>query len=199
MGTKCSEWCVLITLLQKQYLIFYRWTRPRSGRAKECYQTQPKPSSRWNRCVRVRLLVLLLIFDMRLSLNFSIAAGQNTTLLLARPNEKFSDLPRHPIDVQPPAFCVVCSKDTGDEDSPLQCDKVIYTSSACIRSPRKLNILMTEVRFPIPSGMPWTCFGLCPWRRMVLYRVWKPSWWSSRGACFEKEQIQIEGQGEVRG
>lgn len=51
----------------------------------------------------------------------SIAAGQNTTILLAKPNDKFSDLPRHPIDVQPPQECVGCKRDDGD---PLECDKV---------------------------------------------------------------------------
>ncbi|EAU90663.2 hypothetical protein CC1G_03932 [Coprinopsis cinerea okayama7 len=49
-----------------------------------------------------------------------IAAGQNTTLLLAKPNDKFSDLPRHPEDVQPPQVCGGCKKDDGD---PLECDK----------------------------------------------------------------------------
>ncbi|TFK37496.1 regulator of chromosome condensation 1/beta-lactamase-inhibitor protein II [Crucibulum laeve] len=49
-----------------------------------------------------------------------IAAGQNTTTLIAKPNEKFADLPRHPIDVNPPPACVKCSKDEGD---PLECDK----------------------------------------------------------------------------
>ncbi|KAJ3576562.1 hypothetical protein NP233_g354 [Leucocoprinus birnbaumii] len=50
-----------------------------------------------------------------------IAAGQNTTVLLAKPNDdKFSDLPRHPIDVQPAQECVGCKKDDGD---PLECDK----------------------------------------------------------------------------
>lgn len=49
-----------------------------------------------------------------------IAAGQNTTVLLAKPNDKFSDLPRHPYDVQSPQECVRCKKDDGD---PLECDK----------------------------------------------------------------------------
>lgn len=50
-----------------------------------------------------------------------IAPGQNTTVLLAKPNDdKFSDLPRHPIDVQPPQECVGCKRDDGD---PLECDK----------------------------------------------------------------------------
>ncbi|KAF5362181.1 hypothetical protein D9756_002116 [Leucocoprinus leucothites] len=52
---------------------------------------------------------------------YSIAPGQNTTVLLAKPNDdKFSDLPRHPIDVQPPQECVGCKRDDGD---PLECDK----------------------------------------------------------------------------
>ncbi|KAI0718012.1 RCC1/BLIP-II [Cerioporus squamosus] len=55
-----------------------------------------------------------------------VAAGQNTTFILARPNEKFSDLPRHPIDVNPPDICVVCDQDNGDDDAPLECDKCDY-------------------------------------------------------------------------
>ncbi|KAH8111777.1 RCC1/BLIP-II [Phellopilus nigrolimitatus] len=52
-----------------------------------------------------------------------IAASQNTTFFLARPNEKLSDLPRHPALVDSPDECVVCGKDKGDADSPLECDK----------------------------------------------------------------------------
>ncbi|KAH9941975.1 RCC1/BLIP-II [Amylocystis lapponica] len=54
---------------------------------------------------------------------FQIAAGQNTTFFLAKPNAKLSDLPRHPIDVNPPQLCVVCDQDNGDDDAPLACDK----------------------------------------------------------------------------
>ena len=60
-----------------------------------------------------------------------VAGGQNTSFILARPNEKFSDLPRHPYEVNPPDICVVCDQDNGDDDSPLECDKVgslIFTS-----------------------------------------------------------------------
>ncbi|THH16847.1 hypothetical protein EW146_g3855 [Bondarzewia mesenterica] len=49
-----------------------------------------------------------------------IAAGQNTTYFLATPNEKLSDLPRHPADLEAPEVCVECKKDDGD---PLACDK----------------------------------------------------------------------------
>ncbi|KAF8959620.1 regulator of chromosome condensation 1/beta-lactamase-inhibitor protein II [Flammula alnicola] len=52
-----------------------------------------------------------------------IAAGQNTTLFLAKPNDKFTDMPRHPEDVNPPPFCVGCGKDSGEDNSPLECDK----------------------------------------------------------------------------
>lgn len=55
---------------------------------------------------------------------FRIAAGQNATLFLARPNQKLSDLPRHPEQVDTPETCVVCNKETGDDDSPLECEKV---------------------------------------------------------------------------
>jgi hypothetical protein len=54
----------------------------------------------------------------------SIAAGQNTTVILAKPTEKFSDMPRHPEEVDPPIVCVGCKKDYGEDDSPLECDKV---------------------------------------------------------------------------
>jgi hypothetical protein len=54
---------------------------------------------------------------------FAIAAGQNTTFFLAKPNSKMSDLPRHPIDVNPPSACIACSKDDGEDDEALQCDK----------------------------------------------------------------------------
>ncbi|KAG6844806.1 hypothetical protein H0H87_003632 [Tephrocybe sp. NHM501043] len=52
-----------------------------------------------------------------------IAAGQNTTVFLAKPNDKMSDLLRHPAEVEPPALCVVCNTERGEEDSPLECDK----------------------------------------------------------------------------
>jgi hypothetical protein len=55
---------------------------------------------------------------------FSVAAGQNTTFFLAKPNSKLSDLPRHPIDVHPSPECVACGIDDGDDDDALQCDKV---------------------------------------------------------------------------
>ncbi|KAI0057641.1 RCC1/BLIP-II [Artomyces pyxidatus] len=54
---------------------------------------------------------------------FDIAAGQNTTYFLVTPNEKYSDLPRHPADLEAPDLCLVCKQDHGDNDSPLACDK----------------------------------------------------------------------------
>ncbi|KAF8196812.1 regulator of chromosome condensation 1/beta-lactamase-inhibitor protein II [Mycena galopus ATCC 62051] len=53
-----------------------------------------------------------------------IAAGQNTTLFIAKPTGKYSDLPRHPIDVDPPEACIQCGVDHGD-DGPevLECEK----------------------------------------------------------------------------
>ncbi|KAJ6581166.1 regulator of chromosome condensation 1/beta-lactamase-inhibitor protein II [Mycena capillaripes] len=53
-----------------------------------------------------------------------IAAGQNTTLFIAKPVGKYSDLPRHPIDVDPPEACIQCGEDSGD-DGPevLECEK----------------------------------------------------------------------------
>ena len=78
----------------------------------------------------------------------SIAAGQNTTVLLAKPNGKFSDLQRHPYDVQPPQECVGCKKDDGD---PLECDKVLSNSP-------HLNIELTPRSSAILHGTSsaWT-------------------------------------------
>ena len=56
-----------------------------------------------------------------------IAAGQSTTLFLAAPSEKLSDLPRHPFDMEAPEYCVACSIDHGDDNAPLECDKVCQT------------------------------------------------------------------------
>jgi hypothetical protein len=58
---------------------------------------------------------------------FSVAAGQHTTLFLAKPNAKLSDLPRHPAEVDAPDLCIVCAKDNGDDDPALECDKVSYS------------------------------------------------------------------------
>ena len=57
----------------------------------------------------------------------SIAAGQHTTLFLAKPNDKFSDLPRHPFEVDAPELCLVCENENGEDDSPLECDKVSFS------------------------------------------------------------------------
>ncbi|KAL5513720.1 hypothetical protein ACEPAH_4120 [Sanghuangporus vaninii] len=65
-----------------------------------------------------------------------IAASQNTTLFLARPNSKLSDLPRHPAEVDSPDDCVVCNKDRGDDDPPLACDKCDYPyHTSCLKPP----------------------------------------------------------------
>jgi hypothetical protein len=52
----------------------------------------------------------------------SVTAGQNTTFFLVTPNDKYSDLPRHPVELDTPDECMICHKDQGD---PLACDKVI--------------------------------------------------------------------------
>ncbi|KZT10189.1 RCC1/BLIP-II [Laetiporus sulphureus 93-53] len=54
---------------------------------------------------------------------FQIAAGQHTTFFLAKPNEKMSELPRHPVDVGAPDLCVVCKTNKGEDDVLLECDK----------------------------------------------------------------------------
>lgn len=59
-----------------------------------------------------------------------VAAGQNTTYFLAKPSEKLSDFPRHPLDMEAPEQCVVCNQDTGDDDSLLECEKVRRCANA---------------------------------------------------------------------
>ncbi|KAI0290568.1 regulator of chromosome condensation 1/beta-lactamase-inhibitor protein II [Russula brevipes] len=47
--------------------------------------------------------------------------GQNTTFFLVTPNdEKYSDLPRHPVELDTPDECMICHN---DHDDPLACDK----------------------------------------------------------------------------
>ncbi|EIW58162.1 RCC1/BLIP-II [Trametes versicolor FP-101664 SS1] len=55
-----------------------------------------------------------------------IAAGQNTSYILAHPNDKYSDLPRHPAEIDVPDFCFVCETDNGDDDPLLECEKCDY-------------------------------------------------------------------------
>ena len=99
----------------------------------------------------------------------SVAAGQNTTFLLARPNDKFSDLPRHPVDLDTPQDCIVCAHDNGEDDSPLECDKVLISSSS--RRSREQDSHPPPsrlVRLPIPFGVPDPTPGRRSGRRMVL-------------------------------
>jgi hypothetical protein len=79
-----------------------------------------------------------------------IAAGQNTTFFLARPNDKYSDLPRHPVDLDTPQECIVCSQDNGDDDSPLECDKVLVPIGPVKRDAHPPSRL---VRLSVPPGM----------------------------------------------
>ncbi|KAF7317896.1 PHD-type domain-containing protein [Mycena kentingensis (nom. inval.)] len=80
---------------------------------------------------------------------FEIAAGQNTTFFLARPNEKSSDLPRHPVDVNPPETCVQCGVDHGEDEGPevLECEKC--------DAPYHLSCLTPPLEF-VPEG-EWFC------------------------------------------
>ncbi|PCH44602.1 RCC1/BLIP-II [Wolfiporia cocos MD-104 SS10] len=56
---------------------------------------------------------------------FQIAAAQNTTFFLAKPNESLSELQRHPLEVDAPEQCVVCEANTEDDegDALLECEK----------------------------------------------------------------------------
>ncbi|TFY60833.1 hypothetical protein EVG20_g7279, partial [Dentipellis fragilis] len=54
---------------------------------------------------------------------FDVIPGQNTTYFLVSPNEKYSDLPRHPLDLETSDTCVRCNRETSDDDAPLECEK----------------------------------------------------------------------------
>ena len=66
--------------------------------------------------------------------------------------DKYSDRPRHPEDLEGvPELCLVCSKDTGEEDSPLECDKVckisVLFARVCMFGFRFSNDLLTMILF----------------------------------------------------
>lgn len=51
-----------------------------------------------------------------------VAAGQHTTLIIARPSDELSERPRHPMDVDAPEGCMGCGK-ADDDDELLECEK----------------------------------------------------------------------------
>ena len=96
-----------------------------------------------------------------------IAAAQHTTFFLASPSEKLSDLPRHPVEVDSPEACVVCHKETDEDDAPLACDKVrlaSYPVSLHISfSSKPSSIFLLSLLFTI-HFLPLTlafCFPQC--------------------------------------
>ncbi|KAG8975027.1 hypothetical protein FRC05_006450 [Tulasnella sp. 425] len=76
---------------------------------------------------------------------FNIAAGQNTTFFLASPGG--AELPRHPEEVDHPELCVVCSKDLGEDELELECEKC--------DSPYHLKCLNPPLK-EVPEG-EWFC------------------------------------------
>jgi len=66
---------------------------------------------------------------------FQVAGGQNTTYFLANPNEKLTDLPRHPADLDSPDQCIACNAE--DDATPLlacdKCDHPYHTN--CLNPP----------------------------------------------------------------
>ncbi|KAI0316141.1 RCC1/BLIP-II [Amylostereum chailletii] len=78
---------------------------------------------------------------------YDVIAGQNTAYYLVTPNDKYSDLPRHPVDLEAPEECMLCGKDNGEHDSPLACDKC--------DSPYHLGCL-TPPLSAVPDG-EWFC------------------------------------------
>jgi hypothetical protein len=105
----------------------------------------------------------------------SIAAGQNTTLFLAHPNDKYSDMPRHPVDLVTPQVCVGCGKDDGD---PLECDKVCF-------------------RFLLPPRLPSVMImGACSVTRRIILGVLTRHWMRCRMASGSAWNARVnQGQG----
>ncbi|KAF8550733.1 RCC1/BLIP-II [Imleria badia] len=93
----------------------------------------------------------------------SVAAGQHTTLFLAKANEKFSDLPRHP-EVDAPELCLVCNKDNGDDDPALECDKCDH--------PYHLGCLDPPLQ-AVPEG-EWFCPKCTDEMRVLAISAAKP-------------------------
>jgi len=95
----------------------------------------------------------------------SVTAGQNTTFFLVTPNEKYSDLPRHPVELDTPDECMVCRKDHGD---PLACDKVLLSPLSPHPAARRRSHVLAQCDKPyhytcltpplaaIPDG-EWFC------------------------------------------
>ena len=52
------------------------------------------------------------------------AAGAHTTYFLAKPSDKLSELPIHPELTDLYEQCIVCEQDNGENDLPLECEKV---------------------------------------------------------------------------
>ncbi|KAI5116931.1 hypothetical protein M0805_005564 [Coniferiporia weirii] len=88
-----------------------------------------------------------------------VAAGQNTTFFLARPNERLSELPRHPELVDSPEECVVCNKDRGEDDSPLECEKCDYPYHLACLSPPLAAVPAGEWFCPRCSASPGGAVG----------------------------------------
>ena len=88
----------------------------------------------------------------------SVIGGQNTTLFLVTPNEKYSELPRHPVELDTPDECMVCHKDDGD---PLACDKVCTRSFSSIHSPFSM-LLLTRPSPRIQCDKPYHYKCLTP-------------------------------------
>lgn len=65
----------------------------------------------------------------------SVAAGAFFTLFLAKPSGALSDIPRHPEHVDSASICVECNVDRGEDDPPMECEKV------CIRD---VSLIVTK-------------------------------------------------------
>jgi hypothetical protein len=89
------------------------------------------------------------------------------TFFLVTPNEKYSDLPRHPVELDTPDDCMVCHIDDGD---PLACDKV--------------SVHFATLLFPLCSYFMHSAIKLITTRVSPL--PWPPSQMangSARNAC----------------
>ena len=75
-----------------------------------------------------------------------VGAGAFFTLFLAKPSTALSDVRRHPEHVDSSSVCIECNEDRGEDDPPMECEKVSKMSrdlsDISVTSHITLNVLL---------------------------------------------------------
>ena len=138
------------------------------------------------------------VFGYLFNVLFRVAAGQNTTVIIARPStsveEKWNDQARHPEELEQVAeACLVCSKHKADDVEVLECEKVsgLVGISAvpclCHISARAHSILNASAR-PYRACQKENGFAItvCP-SRELRYKVMR---WTIKRFCLPSPQTR---------